>query len=641
MVANIGFVVPVVLALLGSLALTPLVRFLSVRWGMVAAPRPDRWHQRPTALFGGVAIFLSVMVVELLWVPLPPRALTILGAAAAMFVLGLIDDLVHLKPMVKLAGQVAAALAVVADGTLLPWTWFPPQVNAVITLLWLVGLTNAVNLLDNMDGLAAGISLIASACLGFHLYQGGEWDLVQMVLVFAAALLGFLVYNTNPASIFMGDCGSLFLGFFLGGAALLDLSPGRSRSFLPVLAVPVLILFIPIFDTLFVMVLRKLAGRPVSRGGRDHTSHRLVALGLSERRAVWLLYGLAALSGLLGILVSNLPVDVGLAAITSFTLVLTMLGVHLARVRVYDPEDRSARPHPILSLMVDLSQRRRIFEVFLDAVLIALAYYVAHTLFYGAVAETGDWRQLLQVILTLIPIKLLVFLGMGVYRGLWQHVGLRSLGVYARAVLASSIASLLILLFTTRFQGLSRVIFVLDGLLLLALITGSRLSFRMFRRLLRPPVAEGRRRVLILGAGEAGALLARELANNLVWGRAPVGFLDDDPFKSGRMLEGLPILGGPLAAIRASLGVDEVVISTGKISNERLCELIQDCQAVALPVSRLSIRLDPVELEDLSFQPPGASSVSDRTPESAGTPTPNSHASVQVDRRPIVEEDQA
>src|SRR5262249_51403892 len=129
----------------------------------------------------------------------------------------------------------------------------------------------------------------------------------------ASALIGFLVYNSNPASIFMGDCGSMFLGFFLAGSAMLHAAGGPSRSLIAVLTVPVLVLFVPIFDVAFVAILRKLAGRAVSQGGRDHTSHRLVALGLSERRAVWLLYGLAVLSGLLALLVRDLQLDLSVA----------------------------------------------------------------------------------------------------------------------------------------------------------------------------------------------------------------------------------------------------------------------------------------------------------------------------------------
>src|SRR4029077_15375024 len=157
-------------------------------------------------------------------------------------------------------------------------------------IFWLVGITNALNLLDNIDGLAGGVAAIGALFLTYLCHAAHQPAHAALCAPFAGAVCGFLVFNFNPASIFMGDCGSLFLGFFLAGSALINPAAGRSRTFLPVLAVPVLILFIPIFDTLFVMVQRKLAGRPVSLGGRDHTSHRLVALGLSERHAVLLLY---------------------------------------------------------------------------------------------------------------------------------------------------------------------------------------------------------------------------------------------------------------------------------------------------------------------------------------------------------------
>ncbi len=148
-----------------------------------------------------------------------------------------------------------------------------------VTIFWLIGITNAINLLDNMDGLAAGISAIAAGFLAANFAGNGQTTEAVMLAVFAAALVGFLVYNSNPASIFMGDCGSMFVGFFLASSALLSAAGDRGRSFLVVIAVPVLILFIPIFDTTLVTVVRKLSGRAASQGGRDHTSHRLVALG--------------------------------------------------------------------------------------------------------------------------------------------------------------------------------------------------------------------------------------------------------------------------------------------------------------------------------------------------------------------------
>src|SRR5581483_1914528 len=164
-----------------------------------------------------------------------------------------------------------------------------------------------------MGGLATGIAAIASGFLTLNFITSNQTTDALMLAVFAAALLGFLIYNSNPASIFMGDSGSMFIGFFLASSALINVAGGRSRSFVPVLAVPILVLFIPIFDTTFVTILRKLSGRAASQGGRDHTSHRLVALGLSEKRAVLMLYGLAALSGVLAVGVRQFKPDVSIA----------------------------------------------------------------------------------------------------------------------------------------------------------------------------------------------------------------------------------------------------------------------------------------------------------------------------------------
>ena len=175
-----------------------------------------------------------------------------------------------------------------------------------LTVFWLVGITNAINLLDNMDGLAAGISAIAAISLAIGFGTNGQIDELLLTIAFIGALLGFLVYNFNPASIFMGDCGSMFVGFLLSSSVLLNQTGGRSRGIFSILAVPVLILFVPIFDTTFVTILRKLWGRKASQGGRDHTSHRLVALGLSERAAVLMLYVFAIVAGALSLLVSQI-----------------------------------------------------------------------------------------------------------------------------------------------------------------------------------------------------------------------------------------------------------------------------------------------------------------------------------------------
>lgn len=588
--------VPIALSFAGTLALTPAVRAAARRWGMVARPKADRWHTRPTALLGGLAIFVAVTAVELTLVLRDRQALAVLAASTFLFLVGLVDDLVNLKPYQKLVGQVMGVAAVVSSGLVLPWTGSAP-LDVAVTAVWLVGITNAVNLLDNMDGLAAGVAAIASSFLALHLLGEGQHDAARMLAVFAAALLGFLVYNSNPASIFMGDCGSMFIGFFLAAAALLGPTGGRSRSFLPVLAVPVLVLFIPIFDTLLVMVLRKLAGRPISRGGRDHASHRLVALGLSERRAVWMLYGLSGLSGLLAVLVRDLPLDVGLAAIAGFTIVLTLLACHLARVKVYsDEEVRLARERPLVAFLVDLSYKRRVFEVCLDVLLITLAFYTAHALVHGPVSRAGGWDAFLPALAVVLGVKLTAFLALGVYRGVWRYVSLEDLITYARAVFAGSAASALVLAASGRSGTTPGVVVALDGLLLLTLLAGSRLTFRVLRRMIPPPVPGGRKRVLIFGAGDAGVLLARELFNNPSLDLVPVGFADDDPLRQGNVIHGLRVYGGngELPEVCRRLAVNEVVISCARIAPGRVHELAGACRQAAVPLRRLRIKIEEV-----------------------------------------------
>jgi UDP-GlcNAc:undecaprenyl-phosphate GlcNAc-1-phosphate transferase len=381
---------------------------------------------------------------------------------------------------------------------------------------------------------------------------------------------------------------------------------GRTRSFVPVLAVPVLILFIPIFDTLFVMVLRKVAGRSVAQGGRDHTSHRLVALGLSERRAVWMLYVFAATSGLLGLLVRTLPLDISLATILGFMIVLALLGVHLARVEVYDEaEVRAARSQPLMAFLVDLSYKRRAFEVLLDVVLIVLSYYLAYATTFGALASNAARRQFLQVVPVLVSLKLAAFLALGVYRGIWRYVNIDDLIVFAKAVAAGSVASMMAFLFAFRFAGFSRVVFVLDALILLILLAASRLAFRWLRKLVPTASAIPGRRALIYGAGDAGELLARELLNNPAHHYLLVGFVDDDPLKRGRIIHGLKVFGGngSLRTICGEHAIDDVLISSMKFTSGRLEEIARDCQAVSVSLRRIRVQIETLGISTVAPAP--------------------------------------
>ncbi|HEX7334887.1 MAG TPA: hypothetical protein VF290_25515 [Pyrinomonadaceae bacterium] len=576
-----------------ALILTPLVRGLARHYGFVAQPKTDRWHKKPTAMLGGAAIWLSVIATLVVFSLQTTYGPQILLASTFLFLVGLVDDLIHIKPYQKLIGQILGSAFVVYYGLSLPWTG-SVLLNMALAIFWLIGITNAINLLDNMDGLASGIAIIAAGFLALSFVNSGQFTEALIMLVFAGGLLGFLVYNTNPASIFMGDCGSMFVGFFLASSALMHVSGGRSRSFLPVLAVPILVLFIPIFDTTFVTVLRKLSGRAASQGGRDHTSHRLVALGMSERFAVLMLYGFAGLSGLLAIVVQRTRLDVSLAAIAGFTILLTLIGVYLAGVKVYDEseEEMALKDKPLYAFLVDVSYKRRIFEVLLDVVLITLSYWSAYAVNFPP--DSGAWSLFNRTLPVLIFIKMSVFLVMGVYRGLWRYTSMSDLIVFAKAVMLSSVGSVLVLLFAFRFEGFSRKVFIIDAVLMFLFLAGSRMAFRLFRQLVPAVSKQNGRRVLIYGAGDGGELLLRELRNNRELQLAPIGFLDDDPAKSGKVIHGLRVFGGngDLGTVCAQHEIDEIVISSMKMSDARVQEILQCCTEKQITVKRMRITME-------------------------------------------------
>ena len=594
---------PIVIGLLSALIaalMTFGVREFARKKGFVAKPKSDRWHKRPTAMLGGAAIFGTTLLVYAIFVPHTFESLIILGASSFLFIVGLLDDILNIKPYQKLIGQLIGAAFVVGFGLKLPITG-SELVDIWITVFWLVGITNAINLLDNMDGLAAGIAAIGASSLAFGFIATGQTAEIQLAAVFIGALIGFLIFNFNPASIFMGDCGSMFVGFLLASSVLLGQTGGRSRSIFTILAVPVLILFVPIFDTTFVTILRKMWGRKASQGGRDHTSHRLVALGLSERSAVLMIYGFAVAAGALSIVVGALETTQSIALIVAFTIILSIIGVYLSKVKVYEEkeEELATRNNAVFAFIVNVSYKRRIFEVFLDAFLITLSYYAAYLLVLGPFESSGNWQLFIETLPLLIVLKLFALLAAGAYRGLWRYTSVNDLITYTKGVVSGSVLSLIAILLIYRFQNFSRAVFVVDGLLLLFAVVGSRLAFRLIREIL--PIAhinEGRR-VLIYGAGDGGEMVLRELRNNPVWNYRPVGFIDDDPLKKDKVINGLRVYdsNGTLAALCDENEIQEILISSGKIPAETIRSLRTMCRESNIELKRAELRIEPVDFE--------------------------------------------
>ncbi len=583
-----------------GIAMTLLVRSVAWRLDLVAKPTSDRWHKRPTAMLGGAAIFVTTVVLYLIFVPHTRESVILVGGGSILFIVGLVDDLLTIRPYQKLIGQVIGSILLVQLGLVLPLTGIE-ILDFAITVFWIIGITNAVNLLDNMDGLAVGISTIAAISLGISFAVNGQTDELLLISVFVGALLGFLVFNFNPASIFMGDCGSMFVGFFLAGSVLLNQTSGRSRGMMSIFAVPVLILLVPIFDTTFVTLIRKLQGRSVSQGGRDHTSHRLVAMGLSERSAVLMLYVFAIAAGALSLVVSRAGFTESLALILFFTIVLVIIGVYLSKVRVYSggDEELAAKNNAVFAFLINVSYKRRIFEVFLDVALITFSYYASFFLIFGPFEATANWELFLQSLPLLILFKLTAFLAVGMYRGLWRYTSVADFVTYAKGVVFGSVLSVLAILVIYRFVDYSRAAFVVDGMILLILLIASRMAFRLIRIAIPLPPSEDGRKALIYGAGDGGELVLRELKNNPDWNYIPVGFVDDDPLKAGKVIHGLTVYGGngSLPELCRKKEIAEILISVRSFPPEEMRGLRAMCRELDVTLKRARLTIEPVEFE--------------------------------------------
>lgn len=586
------------IALAVSLVLTFIVRTVARRFSLVAAPRPDRWHKRPTALYGGVGMFLAFILTSTLLhrAPRVEGGNLLLLCTSGIFLVGLVDDIKHLKPYAKLVGQIFFCSAMTMFGLRLHW--LPSAVlDQALTIFWLVGITNAINLLDNLDGLAGGISAVAALYLVYFCHAAGFPAAATLSAIFAGSVIGFLVFNFNPASIFMGDCGSLFLGFFLGAITLVANSGGMRRNIVAVLTIPVLLLLIPIVDTTLVTISRRMAGRPVSQGGRDHTSHRLVALGLSERNAALTLWTVAALSGAVAVMVRNSSWMVGAFLVPAFFMGCLLFAVFVGGVKVYQPvaDEREGGGRALLPTLADFTYKRRIFEVLCDAVVIVLAYYAAFLLrFEGQLV--APYYQIFKLSLPLVVVvQLGAFLVLGLYDGLWRYTSVDDLTRQIRAVVGGWIASTLAIFFVFPATGYSRSVLLMQGVLLMAGISGTRISFRLLRSwAARFQAAPSGVRVLIYGAGDGGELLLRELMQNRELGLLPVGFVDDDPQKQGRVIHGVRVLGSldRLGELLGEEKIDEVVISTGKLAAERSETLAAVCRDRGLRYRRMRISLE-------------------------------------------------
>jgi len=577
---------------LASLALVPLTRALAHNRGWVSLPKADRWNKRPVALFGGAAIFLAYSIPLLVLVP---RELgnywSIAAGGGVLFLLGLIDDFIQIKPASKLIGQIMGAAIAVYLGHRLVIPGFE-LMSIPLTIFWIVAITNAYNLIDNMDGLAAGVGAISLAFMVAAFAAQGNTTLAIAAASLLGSLLGFLIFNFNPASIFMGDAGSMFIGFNL---AVLALHGDSKKSALAAVAVPCLALLVPLLDITLVSMTRILTGRSVAQGGRDHSSHRLVSLGLSERHAVLVLYALAAAAGGAALLVNHAGRLPGGLAMAVIVVAFGLFGVYLSQMTFDTPQgyfEAKDKSWPT-QILFQLTFKRRILEVVLDLTLMVFCYCLAYALRFDfhipAVFKLSMMNSLPLVIVATFPCFFLV----GVYRGIWKFTGPREIATFFAGSVAGTIAAVFLVVVMYRFEGYSRSVFPIYAILLFVSVSMTRLSFRSLSSFLvsMRPEAPNALRVVIYGAGDFGEMLVSELKRqNGSAPMKPVGFLDDNEMKRKQKIHGVAVLGGAadIGAVHRATAFQQVVISTAKISDENLQRIREFCGAREIPVKRYS-----------------------------------------------------
>ena len=555
---------------------------------LVAVPSDRRWHEQPTPTFGGVGIFAGFAAAVA--VSLATGAVEwsselggIMAGVTIVFLAGLIDDLRHLTPIAKLAAQVTAAAIVLASGLnvevvtndVLAWA---------IGLIWLVGITNAFNLLDNMDGLAATLAVVSCGYFAIDAVTEHSNDTVLVLaLALGLACAGFLPFNLRPqrgAAVFMGDSGSMVIGFGLASLALAA-SWTVAGTTVATILLPLLVLAIPILDTTLVTIARLVEKRPVTQGGRDHTSHRLVYYGLSETKAVLLLAIVSSAIGATALAYNVLDNGrlTAIGVLVTFVL-LVQFGSFLS-----DLEERSRRgvegPEPSLWRAL-IFEPRRLVEVLADFVIICVSLLAAYLLAVGGTGTVYERSVYLSALPIVLATRYVFFVALGVYRRVWRFATARDVIPIAAGCFGSAIVAGLVLVALRPIGSFPALqIFVIDATLCTVLVGASRLALRLF------PETMGyrgeRRRVLIVGAGRAGRSLARELRE----GRDArvVGFLDDNPRVRRRRILGISVVGSLDEAGRAisSTRADEVLVTIPGAASDRLDPVLKAAEVAGIP----------------------------------------------------------
>jgi len=607
-----------------SLLLTPLVRSVSRRAGVLDLPGERKIHAQPIPRLGGLSIFISFYLVLLIASQISffyfPQSFFkdikfwwLLVASAIVLGLGAMDDFRRMPVSIKFFFQIIAGLIVALTickieainlpfGTIHLGFWSIP-----VTVFWVVAITNAINLLDGLDGLAAGTTFIVCAAVFGISLLGQNIGIAIFSIILAGSILGFLKYNFNPASIFLGDSGAYFLGFIL---SVLSLQGSLKGSTTIAILIPIIALGLPIMDTLLAMLRRLLKslhimevdqeknvvkffylnGWSMFKADREHIHHRLLQIGFTQKKAVMILYGVSLILG--GLALSSVYFQN-----INYALLLTVIGVasYIGISKLGYSEVQILSNGALLPLFNTPVVNRRTLRVFVDMAITSFSYYFAFWL-----RNEGNFAPVKDYYLSTLPLvlmtKTIIFYLVGLYKGAWRYTNISDLMRMVRAVVLGCISSALLLWLIPGFGIASRAALIIDFNLLLFFVVGARSSFRILEHLQATKNHLQDKNTLIYGVGRGGVNALREFINNPRLGLSPIGFIDDDLRNQGKQVNGYPVLGtiDSIEKVLENHSISEVIVSSDEIPKEKIDRLSTICNSHQIPLRRFQTRLEEI-----------------------------------------------
>ena len=557
-------VIPFLIAAALVLSLVVPVRAALVKLGLVDLPSARRINKRPIPRGGGLALFAGTLLTDLFWRTVtqsyapwvsPEQYRMFVVAASLIVFVGFIDDAFDLKPVLKLIGQIAVALLLYASGVSLgDAVWFdvPPLIDCAITLGWYIIIINAFNLIDGMDGLASGLALIGSIGLAVCLVGRGKVEDALPLAILAGGCLGFLRYNFNPATIFLGDCGSMFLGLVLATVPLLT---GGKSAFLASLGVPLMIMGVPLFDTVLAIWRRSMRAMIPDANGKhkfgrimmpdmEHLHHRFLSTGLTQRRAAWALYVMSLVMVFVAVGVSFFSSrSTGIILMGTLVIIAIMVR-HLSRVELWD----TGRAFLSMSRTSRFAQILIPLYVMADILILVLSWIGSFHIAFPFVVNL----HLVSVFPLFLTMTMSAMLVTGVYRRVWNRADARDFTILVVAEVCGWVAGVAAaIICDLRYDGFNRqtTVFLLLSLLPTLLIRIGRLfvaSFMSSSETMRLEWDQKAHRCVAYGAGEHYSLFDASLRGSLLGNRTSyvVALIDDNPHLRGRIVHGQKVYGG-------------------------------------------------------------------------------------------------